>query len=173
MKRSRSIVLFAFLMLCSIPAAAQSQKTPHTLSLDADTALPAATIDQIAWIEGHWTGEAFGGEIEEVWSAPAGGAMMGMFRLIQGDEIGFYELMTLLEEEGSLAFRLKHFNSDLTGWEEKEETVTMRLIALEEHIAFFDGITFQRVDDETLQIYLASENKTGGFDELSFTYKQK
>ncbi|MEM8485311.1 MAG: DUF6265 family protein [Bacteroidota bacterium] len=173
MKAIACLTLLALLLLHAPTAAAQSQKTAHTLNLDKDSTSPAASINQIAWIAGHWNGEAFGGQIEEIWSAPAGGAMMGMFRLIQGDEVGFYELMTLLEEAGSLAFRLKHFNKDLTGWEEKDETVTMPLVALDENIAFFDGITFQRVDDKTLQVYLASENKTGGFDELTFTYKHK
>ncbi len=154
-------------------AFAQSEKTPHTLALDEGSASPAASIDQVAWVAGHWHGEAFGGQVEEVWSKPAGGAMMGMFRLVQGGEVGFYEILTLLEEEGSLVFRLKHFNSDLTGWEEKDETVSMPLVALEDGIAFFDGITFQRVDDNTMNIYLASENKEGGFDEITFIYTKE
>lgn len=169
MKYFALCILLGF--LCS-PATAQSQKTPHTLNLDQGTASPAASIDEIAWIAGHWHGEAFGGKIEEVWSQPAGGAMMGMFRLVQGDDVGFYELMLLREEAGSLAFRLKHFNSDLKGWEEKDEVETRKLVALEDQIAFFDGITFQRVEAETLHIYLASENKEGGYDELTFVYKQ-
>ena len=68
--------------------------------------------------------------------------MMGVFRLVQGGKAGFYELMTFKEESGSLVFRLKHFNADLTGWEEKGETVDFQLVAIEEYVAFFDGITF-------------------------------
>lgn len=126
----------------------------------------------MSWMAGAWHGTAFGGTVDEVWSPPAGGAMMGMFRLVQGDKTGFYELMTFVEESGSLVFRLKHFNADLTGWEEKAETVDFALVALEENMAFFDGITFQRVDDSAINIYLASENKEGGFDELVFNYKK-
>ena len=170
MKSSACLFLFILFLAAPITTLAQSEKTAHTLALDAGNTSPAAEIDQIDWIAGHWHGEAFGGQIEEVWSKPAGGAMMGMFRLVQGDEVGFYELLTLLEENGSLVFRLKHFNSDLTGWEEKDETVSMPLVALEDDAVFFDGITFRRVNDKTMHIFLASENKKGGFDEIKFVY---
>lgn len=161
-------------LYCLIPSAfAQNGKTEHTLGLDKDFVSPKANIEDVAWIAGHWIGKAFGGTVEEVWSAPAGGAMMGMFRLIQGEKTGFYEILTISEVESSLIFRLKHFNEDLTGWEEKNETVDFSLVALQENIAFFDGITFQRVDENNLHIYLASENKEGGFDELVFRYERK
>ncbi len=170
---SRVVCVLVLVAVC-IPLSVfgQSLKTEHTVKLDEGAISPLANIEQMSWMAGAWQGEAFGGTIDEVWSPPAGGAMMGMFRLVQGDETGFYELMTLVEESGSLVFRLKHFNADLKGWEEKDETVDFPLVALEENVAFFDGITFQRADDTTLNIYLASENKEGGFDELVFNYKK-
>ena len=125
MKSSTYFLLFILFLATPLTTSAQSEKTANTLALNEGNTSPAAEIHQIDWIAGHWKGEAFGGHVEEVWSKPAGGAMMGMFRLVQGDEVGFYELLTLLEEDGSLVFRLKHFNSDLTGWEEKNENVNL------------------------------------------------
>lgn len=166
------LLLFSGIVLFPITSQAQSQKTEHTLTLDQGQTSPKANIEDVAWIAGDWYGEAFGGQIEEIWRAPAGNAMMGMFRLIQKDQVGFYEMLIIKETDTSLSYILKHFNADLTGWEEKNETVSFNLVALEENIAFFDGITFQRMDD-ALTIYLASENKQGGFDELVFKYKLK
>lgn len=170
---SSVVFVLVFAAIC-IPfsATGQSLKTEHTVKLDKGAISPTANIEQMSWMTGAWQGEAFGGTVDEVWSQPAGGAMMGMFRLVQGDKTGFYELMTFVEESGTLVFRLKHFNADLKGWEEKAETVDFALVALEENVAFFDGITFQRVDDTSLNIYLASENKEGGFDELIFNYRK-
>ena len=40
---------------------------------------PKATLADMSWLTGHWTGTALGGFVEEIWSEPRGGAMMGMF----------------------------------------------------------------------------------------------
>ena len=172
MKTFATLLLFA-LTGTLLQVHAQSQKTDHTLSLDEGQSSPKASIEEVAWIAGDWVGQAFGGTVEEIWRSPAAGAMMGMFRLAQEDKIGFYELMIIREEEGSLTYNLKHFNPDLTGWEEKNETVKYPLVAIQGQMAFFDGITFQRGDEQTLNIYLASKNKPGGFDELVFNFKKE
>ena len=46
--------------------------------------------------------------------------MMGSYRLVKDDKVIFYELQTIVEQGSSLVFRLKHFNADLSGWEEKQ-----------------------------------------------------
>lgn len=56
--------------------------------------------------------------------------MMGMYRLIRNAKPAFYELCTIVEENGSLVLRLKHFNPDLKGWEETDKTVDFPLVAL-------------------------------------------
>jgi hypothetical protein len=103
-----------------------------------------------------------GGVTEETWSAPAGGAMMGMFRMLKGDQVVFYEFLTLVEHEGSLLLKLKHFNADLTGWEEKADFIRFRLVKITPDSVWFDGLTFQRIDRDTLRIFLAIRNCTDG-----------
>ena len=48
--------------------------------------------------------------------------------------------------------QLKHFDSNLKGWEEKEETIDFKLVKLEKDKAFFEGLTFQKVGEDELQI---------------------
>ena len=67
------------------------------------------------WLIGHWKGTGLGGVSEEIWAEPAGGVMMGMYRLILNGKPSFYEFIHLAEENGSLVMKLKHFNPDLTG----------------------------------------------------------
>ena len=82
-----------------------------------------AKIEDVAWIKGHWKGEAFGGNAEEIWSEHAVGAMMGMFRLTSDGKTSFYELMVIREVNNSLILQLKHFHHDMKGWEEKDQTL--------------------------------------------------
>jgi hypothetical protein len=93
-----------------------------------------------------------------------------MYRLVRDDKVLFYELMTLVEQDGSLTLRLKHFNADLTGWEDKQTTVDFRLVSLEERIVRFEGMSFHRESDTRLTVYLAIEGKDGSFHEEAFSY---
>jgi hypothetical protein len=62
---------------------AQSGQTPHTLKLDEKADPAQASIADLKWLAGHWTGPAFGGICDEIWSQPTGDSMVGMFRLVQ------------------------------------------------------------------------------------------
>ncbi len=168
--------LSTLLLLAALPlwqgAFAQSQNTAHTLKLDHRENMPAATINDVAWIAGHYQGEAFGGICEEVWMPPFGGSMMGMFRMVQGDTIVFYEFFTITEESNSLNLKLKHFHPDLKGWEEKDEFVSFPLVRLTKDTAFFDGLTFQKLDQNTIQVYLALRHD-GEISETEFKYHRQ
>lgn len=150
-----SILLLFTLLVYSCDVFAQSQNTPHTLKLDQHQKMPTATIDDVAWLAGHFQGEAFGGIFEEVWAPPFAGTMMGMFKVAKDDTIVFYEFLTIIEESNSLNLKLKHFHSDLIGWEKKDKFVSFPLVKLEENAVFFDGLTFQKLDQNTIQVYLA------------------
>lgn len=152
-------------------ARAQSAETPNILKLAEGQARPAATIDQVAWLAGPWEGEAFGGTFEEVWSAPSAGTMMGMWKLLEDGEVSFYELQLLVEEEGSLALKVKHFNPDFKAWEEKDEYTTFRLVKLTKDGVYFDGLTFKRQGPDRMQAYLAIR-RGGKLEEAALTYRR-
>ena len=169
---SRSVAAGLTCLLFSVATLlAQEKLTEHTLQLAAGAAGPPARVTDFAWLEGHWQAEALGGEAEEIWSPPGAGTMVGMFRLIQDGKPGFYEIFTLTEEGPTLLLRLKHFNPDLTGWEEKDETVDFPLVAIEEGQAFFDGLTYQRRGPDEMQVYLAMHTKDG-VEEVVFAWKR-
>ncbi|MEP7336165.1 MAG: DUF6265 family protein [Acidobacteriota bacterium] len=150
------------LVLLSLPVLAQEKQTEHTLKLSPGQKSPAATIADMAWYAGHWTGEGLGGFNEEIWSPPQNGSMMGVYRMMKNGKPVFYELLTLLEENGSLIIRLKHFNPDLTGWEEKEKSIAFPLVAKKDGMLYFDGITFKPEGKDAVTIYLAIENRKEG-----------
>ena len=156
--------------LLSFGQAAQSPAS-NTMRLEAGAPRPPATIADIGWLTGTWAGEGLGGTFDEVWSAPAGGAMMGHFRLVKNGKPVFYELLTVLEQEGSLEMRLKHANPDMTGWEEKNDFVTFKLMKLDATGAYFSGFTLKRIDADTLEGYLALR-ANGVLREEKFTFRR-
>jgi len=161
----------AMLWIClAASVQAQENMTEHTLKLEAGAKPPHATLSDVAWLAGHWVGPALGGEAEEIWSPPKAGSMMGMYRLVRDDKVVFYELQALVHESDSLILRLKHFNSDLTGWEEKQQTVDFRLVSLGEGVVQFEGMSFHREGDGKLTVYLAIEGKDGSLHEEVFRY---
>jgi len=166
----RRLVLAVILICSAASVQGQERLTAHTLKLGADAKSPHSTISDVAWLAGHWVGPALGGEAEEIWSPPKAGSMMGMYRLVRGDKVIFYELLTLAQEGGSLVLRLKHFNPDLTGWEEKQKTVDFRLVGVEAGIVHFEGMSFHREGDDKLTIYLAIKGKNGVLLEETFQY---
>ena len=152
---------------------AQSIYTEHTLKLDNPEQRPGAEIEDIAWIAGNWVGEAFGGLSEEFWSEPVAGAMMGMYRSVARGKVGFYELLTITEEKGSLILRLKHFHPDLKGWEEKNATVDFPLVKVEKNTVWFEGYTFVRESKNEFNVYLAQSGGDGPPRELVFQYTRR
>jgi len=147
----------------------QSQQTPNTLSLDNPTERPKATLADISLLVGHWRGEFLGATAEEVWLPPAGGSMLGVFRLYKDDQILFYEIMIAMEEEGSVSLKLKHFHSDLEGWEEKDGMVTFRLVKAGQDAVWFEELTYRKREDGSLQGFIAIRQKDGNVVENSFT----
>ena len=152
-------------LLCSTALTGQDVAKPtasNTMRLAPGQARPAARIADFTWLAGRWQGEGLGGVMEEVWSEPAGSAMVGYFRLVRDGKPLFYEIMTLLETEGSVELRLKHVNPDMTGWEEKADFVTFKLVKQDETGAYFEGLTFRRNGPDRIDGYLALRNRTTG-----------
>ena len=64
----------------------------------------SASLDELAWLSGCWEGRQGEAVIEEMWSRPAGGSMLGLSRTVKGDKTISYEFMQFRLENGSLVF---------------------------------------------------------------------
>jgi hypothetical protein len=156
---TKSIVIFLIVVLLaclgtSERASAQSQRTEHTFKLDAASSRPAATFKDVDMLVGSWEGTAFGSIFEETWNPPSAGSMVGFFKLIDEDEVAFYELLLLIEEEGSLSLKVKHFSAAFEAWEDKEGYVTFQFIKADENAVHFSGLSFYRIDENTMNGYI-------------------
>ena len=166
----RRPALICFLLsLYALSALAQSQNTEHTLSLDDPSKRPSATLDDVSWMVGSWVGEGLGGQVEEVWAAPSAGSMLGLFKAYKDGKPSFYEFFALVEEEGSLILKLKHFHPNLDGWEAKDDYVSFPLVAVEEGVAYFGGLTYRLVAPDEMHAHVAV-SRGDEMGEFSFVY---
>jgi hypothetical protein len=165
------LTVAATLFVLFVPNYAQVKNTENTLKLGEGSS-EKATIADAAWLAGSWRGAGLGGSSEETWSQPDAGVMVGTYRLIKDGKPVFYEMMWLLETEGTLILRLKHFNPDLTGWEEKDKSVDFKFVKKDGKYLYFSGLTFERASKDELNIYLALRQRDGTLKEETFRMKR-
>lgn len=146
-------------VLCTVVAASSA------LAQDAiGTAPPAkATIQQVAFITGRWSGTLGDRNIEQHWMAPAGTSMVAAFRNLQGSTPMLYELLVIEEQEGGLVLRIKYFapGPGLVGRQPQNEAAEHRLVKVEGEKAVFEGIganpiriTFSKPSADQLSIVI-------------------
>lgn len=133
---------------------------------------PDPSIDDFAWIAGHWTGNALGGAFEETWNPPLGGTMMGMFKLTQKGEVAFHEILTIMKVDGKFVLRLKHFDASLVGWEAKDAWEQFPLVSVSETKAVFDGLRFEKQGKDGLRIIVLAGEEKENPQELIFECKR-
>ena len=168
------IAMGIFLWIVLAPMAiAQTHETEHTLRYRPSDPMPKATIKDVAWLQGVWEGSAFGGISEEIWSEPLADTMMGVYRSVESGAVRFYEINSIVEKDGSLEMRLKHFHADLTGWEEKDSVRVFPLVKIGSGEIYFDGMTYKKTGKDTVTVYLAISGNDGATREVVFEYRRK
>ncbi|WP_276168355.1 DUF6265 family protein [Zobellia alginiliquefaciens] len=144
----------------------------NTTTLPEGSNSPSATLADISWMQGNWSGEAFGGKTEEFWGAPSGGSMLFSFKLISDGKVSFYELGHIRELDETLVYELKHFHGDLKGWEEKDEVQQFKLVKVDGNRVYFEGFTFEKVSGNEINIYAQIGNEDGSSEEVTFNFKK-
>ncbi len=105
---------------------------------------PAATLADFTWLVGSWSGP-LDGHAQEAHTFPAAaGQQPGFARAWTADgQLLFSEINQLVEVDGTVEFRVKHFGADFHGWEARDDYARHRLLAREGDTWFFDGITLR------------------------------
>ena len=171
MNQYLKILLFIFITFISLTGFSQ-QPAPKTLQLSENATSPKASLAEVEWIQGHWKGEAFGGITEEIWSPPLGDSMMFVFRLINDNKVQFYEVGGIRQVDETLLMQLKHFHGDFKGWEEKDKTIDFKLVKIEDNKVYFEGLTFEKISDNEMNVYVVIDEKEGKIQEVKFNYKK-
>ncbi|HEX8701657.1 MAG TPA: DUF6265 family protein [Myxococcaceae bacterium] len=161
------IITLAVVLLAG--TALHAQPPAHT----APPAPVATRLEELAWFEGHWRDESGGMLSEEIWTAPSGDSLMGMWRLAQDGKVRVFELLAIKAEDGKLVIRLRHFDPKLVAREDKDKPIVWPLVRSGPREAVFEGpessgkgtvrLTYRRPDDDTLVAILDKGGKTQEF----------
>ncbi|MFX0173447.1 MAG: DUF6265 family protein [Candidatus Hodarchaeota archaeon] len=127
---------------------------------------------------GNWYGKIGDDIVEESWSIPVVNSIMGMFRWIKDAKIYFYEFVVIDNVEEKIKLKIKHFNSDFTGWEEKTDFIYYVLKDVTDSKIIFGSddpnekgrIIYERPDENTL-IAILEMAQTGKVLKFEFTKK--
>lgn len=171
-KTAVSVLLVSIAMSISATAGFPGGNMTDESNSKSGSGDPGAILEEMSWLAGRWEGEAFGGRCEEIWAPPSAGSMVGLFKVWKNDRVSFYEIETITVDSAGLALNVKHFNADLTGWEEKEEVVRFAYVSAEKEKIKFKGITYQKISPDTLQILLFSRDKDGNISEIEINCKR-
>lgn len=170
-------ILLAVTNLLSISSSSERQvsfavkHTEHTYKITEGVSQPQANLQDVKWLVGSWKGTAFGSQFEEVWNPESANSMVGMFKLFDEEKgVSFYELMLLIEENGSLALLVKHFSADFTAWEEKKGFVKFKLVKIEHDAVHFSGLSFYQRGPDKIDGYIVMKYKDGSVKEQPLVY---
>ena len=170
-----SALFIAAALLTAQPGIAIEAPAPLTRTAESGMPRPKAELSELGWLQGTWEGEGIDGAPSlEMWAAPTGGTMPGLF--VQTDGKGgtlFSEYMQIAPDGESLVLRLKHFNADLTGWEEKDRTVNFPLVARDNGALYFNGLTYKREEVNRLIVAVRMRNADGTTSELIFRFRKQ
>jgi hypothetical protein len=139
--------------------------------------VPAATsIDAVSWMTGHWIGTGTDDLSEEIWLTPHAGAMGGMWRWATKDTMRLYELLAIAEESGRLVLRLKHFQPNLHGLEEKDAPFVLTAVKIGAREVVFEGPGTQgalRISYRSPSADVLEATVDHGGRRSDYTYKRK
>jgi hypothetical protein len=79
--------------------------------------------------------------------------------------------MLIVEEEGSLSLKVKHFNEDFTAWESKEDFVRFRYVKHDADAVHFQGISFYRDDENNMHAFIVTKHE-GTVREEKMVYRR-
>lgn len=130
------------------------------------------SIDDFAFLNGYWQGTGFGGQSEEIWMPAKDGRMFGIFKQSQDSELIFTEFMEIVESGDGFILRLKHFNPDFSGWEEKNDFITFKLTSVSKNKAVFGGLSYEIIKPNALQVRLVMRNDDGNIATETFDFTQ-
>jgi hypothetical protein len=140
----------------------------HGLSVRVGATGPAegSKLAALSWLAGDWRTKFGDDDLEEHWSAPFGDSMMGVFRWVKGGKVWMFELLSIVGDGDDIVFRLKHFDNQMVGWEEKDKSLSWKLSKSSAEELVFEKpdqkqasrLVYRRSGDNELHVRLEGEH---------------
>lgn len=166
------LVRITFALAACLAFASSAGLAQQTRVLAPGTSSPAAKVTDLGWLAGEWTGEGFDSVLHETYSAPIGGQMPGHFYAAKNGKADFYEFVMIAEVGNSIEYRVRHFNPDMTAWEDKDRFVKFALVAVKQDSWYFDGLTIRRTGPDSAEHIVRTKGKDGKIAEAVLHYRR-
>lgn len=129
-----------------------------------------AKAEDFRWIAGQWSGNVGKAKAEEQWMMPAGGAMLGIGRVLAGSKMVQFEYLRIEERGGDIFYVAQPYGRPPTDF---------KLTRHEKNLAVFENpkhdhpkvITYRLTEDGTLEATIEGEPR-GKKSKSTFTMKR-
>lgn len=122
----------------------------------ANTLADPCTLKVLHWMEGTWRDSDKDSAAEERWIEGPNGRLIGSSWALHKDTPGgVIEAMTLLEEEGRLVMRIRHFDSTL-GHAREDKDAPMLFVATS---CSHNSVTLEGTGDQSGERFVYSRDK--------------
>jgi hypothetical protein len=145
------LVVFAAVLLAVRTAPAAGQPV---------TAGPEA-IASLAWLAGSWTGDSGGLAMEEHWTAPSGGALLGMHRDVKNGRMVSFEFLRIDAAGDAITYWASPKSAPPTPFRLKELGPGRRVVFENPEHDFPQRILYWRTDDDALHARVEGPAGTG------------
>jgi hypothetical protein len=122
---------------------------PITPPQHPSSSIKSASLTDLAWLQGQWTGAWGPRTATQVWSAPRAGTILGTLQIVEDDKTLVVEFVTITQTATGVQYRLLHFTPSLALWE-KTGPATLSLMSSDSKKFVFQN----QADDEPQQIVL-------------------
>jgi hypothetical protein len=128
----------------------------------ADTA-PAGpeAVASLTWLAGSWSGESGGLEMEEHWTSPLGGALLGMHRDVKNGRMVEFEFLRIDASGEAVTYWASPRSAAPTPFRLKELGPGRRVVFENPEHDFPQRIIYWRADDDALHARVEGPAKTG------------
>jgi hypothetical protein len=134
------------------------------------SAVEAATLARVSWMQGCWEAASPKRTIEENWTTARGHTMIGISRTVRGDSLYEYELMVLKEEGDRLAYHAHPSGQPSAVFLSKELSDSLVVFENPEH-DFPQRVGYRRVGTDSLVAWI--EGTRGGLERrVEFPYRR-
>jgi Domain of unknown function (DUF6265) len=151
-------------------------------SMSKPPQMPRPALSDFAWLEGKWLGNWGPRVAEQIWTAPKGGQMLGLFRVVANDKPVVIELFSLVDTPEGVELKFRHFTPALAPWEQSDAgLMTMKLNEFGPATLVFENAgdgqprraMFIRTDPDTYISKSEIVPLTGGAHTAEITYRRQ
>lgn len=140
----------------------------------------AMSLDALSFITGSWRADMDGRVIEETFSTPAAGTIMGVFRWMDEGVTQFTEHLVIERRDDGIHLFVRHFHPGAEPWEsEKDGALAFKLEQIDTNRAVFTApnrefprhVTYHRTHPDHLTVRLDGTREDGTPREMVFNFR--